>query len=225
MPAKLSKDGSLHVTDERVNTATHLSAAILSLLGTVLLIVYASMAAKPWHIVSFSIYGLSLTGLFMASTLHHGVRASRRVEEILRSIDYFAIYVLIAGTFTPICLVVLRGPLGWSVFGVCWAVGLAGIALKAVFAGLPRWVSVTIYSTMGWLGGVLALPVYRALGWQGVALVGAGGVLYTVGALIFSAERPNPVPGKFGFHEIWHIFVVLGAAAHYAFMYLLVLPY
>ena len=126
-----SKDRSAHVTDERVNTATHLAAAILSLMGMVLLIVYSSVAGKVWHIVGFSVYGFSLVGLFVASTLHHGVRSSPRVEDVLRSIDYFAIYVLIAGTMTPICLTVLRGPLGWSLFG---AVAVLGVGLVI----LPR---------------------------------------------------------------------------------------
>jgi hemolysin III len=202
-----------------------MAASIFSLLGTVLLIVYSSTAAKPWHIVSFSIYGFSLVSLFLASTLHHGVTSSPRVEGLLRAVDYFAIYVLIAGTYTPICLVVLRGPLGWSVFGVCWAVGLAGIGLKAAIPSLPKWISLTLYSTMGWLGAAIALPVYRAVSLAGIGLILAGGVFYTVGAVIFSVEKPNPVPGRFGFHEIWHIFVILGALSHYAFMYAYVLPF
>jgi hemolysin III len=221
---KLSKDGSPHVTDEKFNTASHLSAAILSLLGTVLLVVQSSVAAKPWHIVSFSIYGLSLFLLFLASTLHHGVEGSRRLVEFFRSFDYYAIFLLIAGTFTPMCLVVARGALGWSVLGVSWAVAIAGIALRAIFPGLPKWVSLTMYATMGWLGAALAWAVFDALSWYGFIALVAGGVLYTGGAFIFISERPNPVPGKFGFHEIWHLFVILGALAHFVMMYVFVLP-
>ncbi|MBW2263127.1 MAG: hemolysin III family protein [Deltaproteobacteria bacterium] len=217
-------DLSPNVTDERFNTASHMAGAIFALLGTVLLIVYSSVAAKPWHIVSFSIYGFSLVALFLASTLHHGVKASARIKDILRAIDYFAIYLLIAGTITPVCLVVLRGPLGWSVFGVAWAVGFAGIVLKAVIRDLPKWISMTLYITMGWLGVVVGYPLFKALSWPGVGLMIAGGLFYTVGAFIFYIEKPNPLPGRFGFHEIWHIFVLLGALFHYVFMYVCVLP-
>ncbi len=224
-PGNVSKDLSPNVTDERFNTASHMVGAIFSLLGTVLLIVYSSVAAKPWHIVSFSIYGFSLVAMFMASTLHHGVKSSPKVEDILRAIDYFAIYLLIAGTITPVCLVVLRGPLGWSVFGVAWAVGVAGITLKAVIPDLPKWISVTLYATMGWLGVAVGWPIFKAVSWTGVALLLAGGIAYTVGAMIFYFERPNPYPGRFGFHEIWHIFVILGALGHYLFMYTCVLPF
>jgi hemolysin III len=219
-----SKDGSRHVTDERFNTASHLAAAIFALLGTVVLIVSASVAAKPWHIVSFSIYGTSLVALFLASTLHHGIVGTARVEELLRSLDYHAIFLLIAGSFTPMCLVALRGPLGWSVFGVSWAVAIAGIALKASSSRIPKWVFLTMYGTLGWLGAAVAWPLTSIIDWWGLALLALGGVLYTAGAVVFALERPNPIPGKFGFHEIWHVFVVAGAAAHYFLMLRYVLP-
>lgn len=220
-----SKDGSLHVTDERFNTASHLAASIFSLLGMVLLVVYASMGGTVWHIVSFSVYGLSLVSLFVFSALHHGVEGSRKLEDILRSFDYYAIFVLIAGSFTPFCLVVLRGPVGWSVFGVSWVVAAVGITLKAVFPEMPKWVFLTIYATMGWLGVAVAIPLVEILPWPAVALLLGGGVAYTAGAVVFSKERPNPVPGVFGFHEIWHVMVILGALTHYLCMLLYVLPF
>lgn len=222
---KLSKDGSSHVTDERFNTASHLVATIFALLGTVILVVFASVEAKVWHIVSFSIYGVALTALFLASTLHHGIEGSERLEERLRSFDYFAIFLLIAGSMTPICLVVLRGPLGWSVFGVAWGVAAAGIALKAAVPRTPKWIFLTIYAAMGWLGVTVAGPLVDALPVTAVALLVVGGLLYTAGAVIFGAERPNPIPGKLGFHEIWHVAVMLGAFAHFLMMYLYVLPF
>ena len=223
-PRDRSKDGSRHVTDERFNTASHLAAAIFALLGTVVLIVMSSVEGKPWHIVSFAVYGASLVTLFIASTLHHGIVGTPRVEELLRSLDYHAIFLLIAGTFTPMCLVVLRGPLGWSVFGVSWAVAVAGIALKAFSSRVPKWVFLTMYATMGWLGAAVAWPLTSFVDWSGLALLALGGLLYTGGAVVFALERPNPIPGRFGFHEIWHVFVVLGAAAHYFLMLHHVLP-
>ncbi len=221
---ELSKDGSPHVTDERFNTASHLSATIFSLLGTVLLVVLAGVEAKVWHIVSFSVYGLSLTGLFLASTLHHGIEGSERTEELLRSFDYFAIFLLIAGTMTPVCLVVLRGPVGWSVFGVAWTVAAAGISLRAAVPRTPKWVFLTMYATMGWLAVTVAIPLAAALPLPALVLLVAGGLLYTGGAVVFGSERPNPLPGVFGFHEIWHVAVILGALAHFLLMYLYVLP-
>ena len=125
MQSKLSKDGSIHVTDEKINTISHLAAAIFSILGAVLLIVQSSAKANPWAIVSFSIYGVSLVGVFFASALHHGVNSNEPIEAFLRQIDYIAIFPLIAGTFTPICLILYRTIIGWSIFGVIWA--LAGI--------------------------------------------------------------------------------------------------
>lgn len=222
---QVSKDGSDHVTDEKVNASSHLAAAIFSLMGSVLLIVLSGMEAKVWHIVSFSVYGASLICLFTASALHHGVNGSARVEKVLRTIDYLAIYPLIAGTMTPLCLVIARGPFGWSLFGVAWAVAIGGMVLRALYPGLPKWVSLTFYATLGWLGAVVAWPVYQASSWIGALLVILGGILYTSGSVIFIVEKPNPLPGRFGFHEIWHLFVIAGAALHFAFMYLYVLPH
>jgi len=215
----LSKDQSPHVTDEIFNTASHLTGAILAILGIVLLIVESAVAGKVWHIVSFSIYGFSLILLFTASTLHHGINASEQTEEFLRTMDYLAIFPLIAGTYTPFCLVVLRGTLGWSMFGVVWGIAALGIVLKASIRTLPKWVSNTFYLTLGLMSIVLVIPLFQALGFPAVGLLILGGVFYVGGNIIFSIEKPNPVPGKFGFHEIWHIFVLLGAFCHYALMY------
>lgn len=221
----LSKDGSIHVTDEIVNTVTHLTGAIFSLLGMVLLIVLSSSEGDPWKIAAFSIYGFSLLLLFLASTFHHGLDISERFNRFFRLFDYIAIYVLIAGSYTPICLVINRNVWGWSIFGVVWLVAAAGITVKAVFPGLPRWVSHTLYLSMSWVGIVLMVRSIPLFGFCGFALLLGGGVFYTGGAAIYYLEKPNPVPGKFGFHEIWHLFVLAGAFLHYLFMFLIVLPY
>jgi hemolysin III len=220
-----SKDGSRHATDEQMNTCTHLAGAVFSLMGMVLLVVYAGIAGKPWHIVGFSIYGCSLISLFMASTLHHGVNASEKAEDTLRSLDYAAIFLLIAGTMTPVCLTVLRGPLGWSLFGVAWAVAAAGIILKILFPNIPKSITNTLYFTMGWLGIFTAWPVYRNFSWQGLSILALGGIIYSAGAVVFAIEKPNPLPGKFGFHEIWHLFVMTAAVTHFIFMWLYILPF
>ncbi|HOJ65223.1 MAG TPA: hemolysin III family protein [Spirochaetota bacterium] len=222
---KKSKDGSIYVTDEKFNTASHIIGLILSLFGVVVLIVESSIKAKVWHIVSFSIYGTTLILLFLASSLHHGIFARKKIENIFRQFDYIAIFPLIAGTFTPFCLILLRNPFGWSIFGVVWAIAIIGIIIKGVFPAIPKWLTHTLYIGMGWLGIFIAIPLLKIIGFIGVGLITLGGILYTIGALIYYFEKPNPIPGKFGFHEIWHIFVILGCACFYFDFYFFVLPY
>ncbi len=221
----VSKDGSRHVTDEVFNTCSHMAAAIFALLGFGCLVVMAAVAAKPWHVVGFSIYGAALLLLFVASSLHHGVNAGERADRYLRLFDYQAIYLLIAGSFTPICLTVMRGPLGWTVFGVCWLTALLGLILNATIPHLPKAITNTLYVTLGWLAVTMVVPLYKGVGGVAVALLALGGAFYSVGAVIFATERPNPVPGRFGFHEIWHLFVIGGAVSHYVLMWLYVLPF
>ncbi len=220
-----SKDGSIHVTDEVINTVTHMIGAVFSLLGMVLLIVISSSKGDPWYIVSFSIYGLSLLLLFLASTFHHGLNLSPKMNNFFRLFDYLAIYFLIAGTYTPFCLILSRNVWGWSVFGVVWTLAAVGITIKSVFPEVPRWVSHTLYLSMGWVGVVLLVKLIPVMGIKGFSLVAAGGIMYTVGAAVYYFEKPNPVPGKFGFHEIWHLFVLAGAAFHFFFMYFIVMNY
>ena len=221
----LSKDGSIHVTDEVINTVTHTAGAVFSLLGMVILIVLAAGQGKVWHIVGFSIYGTSLLLLFTASAFHHGLEASPKLNAFFRLFDYLAIFALIAGTYTPICLIISRDAWGWSTFGVVWALAAAGISIKAVFPGIPKWFTNTIYICMGWIGAALIFHVIPDIGTGGLAMILAGGLFYSAGAVIFYIEKPNPVPGKFGFHEIWHLFVLVGAVIHYMFMYFFVLPF
>ena len=222
---KLSKDGSIHVTDEIINTVTHMSGAIFALLGTVLLIVLASVEGKVWHIISFSIYGFTLFLVFLASTFHHGFNGSERVNRFFRLMDYLVIFGLIAGTYTPVALVLNRDPVGWSIFGAVWAVAAVGIAVKASVPRVPKWFTHTFYICLGWMGLFLIYRSIPAVGWDGVGFILLGGLFYTSGAFIFYFEKPNPVPGKFGFHEIWHLFVLIAAAVHYYFVFHYILPY
>ena len=224
MRVKLSKDDSIHVTDEVINTQIHLIGTILAILGTAILIVKASITSDNWHIVSFSIYGASLIALFLASTLHHGINADKKIEFVLKLFDYFSINSLIAGTFTPLCLIFLRNWLGWTVFGVIWFLAAFGIAIKAVIPKIPKWFTNTLYISMGWIGVVIAIPLFKLIKFEGIGLLLTGGIFYSVGFIIYNIEKPNPVKGKFGFHEIWHILVLLGAASHYFMMLNIVLP-
>ncbi|MDQ0426409.1 MULTISPECIES: PAQR family membrane homeostasis protein TrhA [Cellulomonas] len=218
-----SRDGSVHVTDERINTVTHLVASCFALVGAALLVVQASLGGDPWTIVGVAVYGASVLTLFVASTLHHGIDRGPRVNEVLRTLDYDSVFLLIAGTMTPLVLVLFRTPYGWTVLGAVWAVAVAGIVLRSLVRDLPKYVTNTLYIALGWMpvllvGSGVSLPA------GAYVLMAAGGLLYSVGFVIFVVERPNPVPGVLGFHEIWHVLVVLAAVLHYLLVYRYVLP-
>jgi len=223
----LSRDGSLHVTDEVINGATHLAASMLSLLGTALLVSESSRRGEPWKIVGFSIYGASLLFLFAASTLHHSIRGSKKIELRLRILDYIAIYPLIAGTLTPICLVFFNNTsVGWTFFAVIWSLAIAGITLTiCAFEKMPKWLSMTLYISQGWLAAFMTFWLYSVIDIVGLILMVVGGIFYFIGGWVYSTEYPNPYPGIFGFHEIWHLFVMVAAACHWCMMYFYVLPW
>lgn len=222
---QLSKDESIHITDEIINTSTHIFGTMLALLGMVLLIVKSSIIGDPWKIVSFSIYGTTLFLLFLASSLHHGINASKKTEELFRLFDYLAIFPLIAGTYTPLCLILLRNEIGWSVLGVIWAIAITGIVIKSSFKKFPKWAVNAIYIGLGWVGTVFVIPLYFQQGIEPIIYIAAGGIVYSIGFIVFNSEKPNFVPGKFGFHELWHILVLLAAVIHYLGMYFYVLPF
>lgn len=220
----LSRDGSVHVTDEVINTASHLAAGCLAVLGTALLIVRAATDHSVWGIVGFAIYGVTLVGLFTFSTLHHGLNMSDRTNQLLRTFDYLAVFTLIGGTVTPLVLLQYRTAVGWAVFGAVWGICALGITLRATFHTLPKYFTNTLFIVLGWMPAVLVLV--GGVRWLpgALALLVAGGLLYSVGFLCFVIEKPNLWPGRFGFHELWHIIVVLAALCHYLFMYQFLLP-
>lgn len=220
----VSKDGSQHVTDDVINSMLHLAATVFALLGGAMLITRAALRGAAVDVVAVSIYTASLLALFLSSTLYHGLNLTRRVERVFHVLDYCAIFLLIAGSMTPIALLALPPDLGWPLFGVAWFVAVAGIVLKVAFTKMPKWVTNTLYIAMGWLPVVLCVPLRQGLGLAGVGLAVIGGLCYTIGAVIFACQMPNPVPGKFGFHEIWHIAVILGALFHFILIYRFVLP-
>jgi len=207
---------------EPISCYSHLAGVLLSIVGLVALVVQAT--GRPWHVVGFSIYGASLVLLYSASSLYHWSAISPRVVDVLRRLDHMAIFVLIAGTYTPVCLVTLRGGWGWSMFGVVWGLAAAGVALKLFFAHLPRWPTAALYVGMGWLAIVAIVPLVRSVPAGGLLWLLAGGILYTMGAVIYATRRPDPLPKVFGFHEIFHFFVLAGSTSHFVFMLRYVLP-
>ncbi|MCE1173796.1 MAG: hemolysin III family protein [Propionibacteriales bacterium] len=219
----LSKDGSVHVTDERANTATHLAAACLALVGSGLLITQASVQAEPVKIVAVSIYCFTLLALFTFSALHHGIDGSPQLNELLRTFDYISVFLLIPGTMTPLVLVLFLNPYGIALLGASWAIAAAGIVLRSVWQRLPKYVTNTLYITLGWVT-VLLLGAGHSLPVGALILIAAGGLVYSAGFVVFVIEKPNPWPGVFGFHELWHVLVVIAAALHYLAIYWYVLP-
>lgn len=194
---------------------THLVGAVLSLFGLILLVQKAMAQGDTWSVVSFAVFGLSLIALYTASTVYHSFRVSPQATLALRKVDHMMIFLLIAGTYTPFCLLPLRGAWGWSIFGAIWGCAALGMGVKLFWMGAPRWLSTFFYVIMGWLIVVAIYPLSQAVVPGSLVWLVTGGLLYTVGAVLYATKWPNPWPGKFGFHEIWHLFVMAGSAAHF----------
>ena len=173
--------------------------------------------------ISFIVFGFSLLLLYGASTIYHTLRLSAEKTALLRRIDHMMIFVLIAGTYTPVCLVPLAGKWGTILLSAIWAIAIAGMFMKIFWMGAPRWLSTMIYVVMGWLSITAFVPLLKAVGWGGFGMLLGGGIAYTVGALIYALKKPNlAILKSFGFHEIFHVFVMIGSAFHIAFMFLYV---
>lgn len=202
---------------EPVNAWSHLVGLILATAGTVVLL---RLAHGPARRVAFAVYGGSLILLYAASTAYHALPLPSHQLRPLRTLDHIAIYFLIAGTYTPVALVTLHGPSGWALLAAAWAIALAGIPFKIWWLDAPIWVSTGTYLAMGYMALLAAAPLAAAVSAGGLAWLVGGGVAYTAGAIIFSRERPDPFPGVFGHHEIWHLLVLVGSGCHFAFMLL-----
>ncbi len=193
---------------ERFNAWTHLVGALLACLGAVWLIVSAGLQGDPWKVVSVSIYGVTLLLLYSVSTLYHSTRG--RTKVILRKLDHLSIYLLIAGSYTPFCLVSLRGPWGWSLFGVVWGLAVIGMLQEIKPRSEARVLSIVIYALMGWIVLVAVKPLLATLGGAGFAWLAGGGAFYTIGILFFAYDK------RFRhWHGIWHLFVIVGSLMHF----------
>ena len=206
-----------HSLGEIANAITHGIGLLLSIAGFVVLLVLAALRGTAWHIVACSIYGATLICLYTASTLYHAV-ISPRVKRALRIFDHSAIYLLIAGTYTPFLLVSLRGPWGWSLFGVIWGLALVGVLFKFWFVERFAILSTAVYIAMGWLVVIAAKPVITHLPLTAIIWLLAGGLAYTGGVTFFAAKR---IPYS---HAIWHLFVLAGSICHYFAILSTVIP-
>jgi hemolysin III len=193
---------------EKLNAWTHLVGALLAVAGTAVLVVLAALGGDPWKIVSLSIYGATLILLYSASTLYHSVRGASK--DWLRQLDHHGIYFLIAGSYTPFCLVSLRGVWGWSLFGVIWTLAIVGVLQELRPHGGARRLSMAIYIVMGWAALAALVPLRAALGTAGFAWLAAGGLVYTLGIVFYVLDARLRHA-----HGIWHLFVIGGSAVHY----------
>jgi hemolysin III len=191
----------------------HFIGAVLSIPAMVVLIVLGDGSA--WKVVSFSIYGVSLFILFLFGTLYHWLPQSAGGRyQIFRKLDHLAIYFLIAGTYTPFCLNTLRGPWGWTMFGLIWGMAIFGMALQSIYINVWRWLTTLIYILMGWLVLIALNPLIQALPSGGLMWLLIGGVIYSIGGVIYTIKKPN-FNSIFGYHELWHALVLIAAACHF----------
>lgn len=209
---------------ELVSGYSHLLAVLLSIVGLVVLVVRAAVEGTAWHVVGFSVFGAGLILLYAASTSYHLLPLAEHRKVLLRRLDHIMIYVLIAGTYTPVCLTILRGPWGWSIFGTEWGLAFLGLFFKFFWLDAPRWLSTVLYVVMGWVALVAMVPLVEAVSWVGVAWLLAGGIWYTLGAAAYATKWPTLHPRHFTFHELFHILVMAGSLSHFWFMYDFVLP-
>lgn len=209
---------TIATVDEHVNALTHGVGLALVLVAVPILIVLAARSGNAWAVVGVSVYSTTLISLYTASTMYHAVRYPP-AKRVLRILDHSAIYLLIAGTYTPFTLVNLRGPSGWTLFGLVWALALLGIIWKTVRVERLEIVSTILYVAMGWLVLIAVRPVSRAIPIGGLAWLLAGGLAYTLGVVFFAASRL-----RFN-HAVWHVFVLGGSACHYVAVMRYVLPH
>lgn len=202
-----------------MNGFTHFVGFLLAITGLVFLLIKVVDPVSIPHVITFSVFGGGMILLFLASTLYHWLPLSEKGIQRLRRFDHCMIFVYIAATYTPICVVAMRGGWGWSLFGCVWGLALCGILLKFLWMNAPRWLSTSIYLGMGWLVVVGVWPLIQALQTGALFWLLAGGLTYSAGAVIYALKKPDPWPGILGFHEIFHLFVIGGSFCHFWVMY------
>ncbi len=204
--------------EEIASSVTHGVGVVLAIAGLAVLVAFATLHGDAWHVVSCSIFGAALILCFTTSTLYHSVQVER-IKHLLRTLDHTAIFLLIAGTYTPFLLVNLRGPWGWSLFAVIWGLTFAGIALRLFLKGRLHGLVVSVYIAMGWIVVVAVQPMLERVGTGGLVLLAAGGLAYTAGVIFYKWRR---LPYN---HAIWHGFVLAGAALHFFAVLFYVIPW
>ncbi len=202
-----------------ISGLTHFIGIIFSIIGLILLLTRTFPRTTIYHTISFSIFGGGMILLYLISTLYHWLPLSEKKLIHLRKIDHIMIFVFIAASNTPICLVSIRGVWGWSIFAGVWAFMLCGFFLKIFWLNAPRYFYTSIYLLMGWMIVFAIYPLTKVMASEGIFLLATGGIFYSIGAVIYAIKKPDPFPGKFGFHEIFHLFIMAGSVSHFLMMY------
>ena len=202
---------------ERINFYSHLLAAVASLAGYAVLLYNSSGSATK--IVLSSIYSLCAVFLFACSAIYHGRKTGEDERTLWRRLDHIAIFFMIAGAYTPVSYLYLDGGWRWGIIGVQWLLVILGVVFTLVHIHGPRWLTAVIYVLMGWMLLIPLNQLLAAMPMQSILLVFGGGIAYTLGAVLYAIKKPNPFPGIFGFHEIFHLLVILGATLHYLMIY------
>jgi len=210
------EQATYHLGDILANAITHGIGAGLAIVGAVYLIAVAAHGTA-WQIVSCSVFAATLVLVYICSTLYHSL-VRTRARHVLQILDHASIYLLIAGTYTPFCLVTLHGPLGWTIFGIEWGLAICGVVFKSFAVERFAVASTLVYLAQGWLAVVAAVPLIHVLGWHGLMWMGAGGLAYTLGIVFFAMDRLRY------FHALWHLFVLAGSVAHYFAILFYVVP-
>ena len=211
-----AEQATYHLGDILANAITHGIGALLASLGTVYMSA-ASTRGAAWQVVSCSVFCATLVLVYVCSTLYHSL-VRTRARHVFHILDHSSIYLLIAGTYTPFCLVTLRGPVGWTLFSVEWALAIAGVIVKSFAVDRFELASALVYLGQGWFIVVAVVPLIHTLGWHGLMWLGAGGVAYTLGIIFFALDRLRY------FHALWHLFVLAGSISHYFGILFYVLP-
>jgi hemolysin III len=205
---------------ERVSCYSHLAGAIAAFIGTVMLL---SVTWGRWNYFAVClIYGLAVITLFTLSTIYHAFKQRDDGAGIWRKLDHVAIFIMIAGTYTPVVYIYIEGAWCWSIIIIQWVLVIIGVLFKFLFIRAPRIVSTILYLIMGWMAIVLVQKVWTVMSPLSFILVLSGGIAFTIGALIYALKRPNPLPGVFGFHEIFHFFILFGGILHFLVVFLAV---
>ena len=200
---------------------THFIAMVLAICATAPLLLKAAWEPDHLHFISLTIFILSMIGLYAASTIYHSLDISPKVNQLLRKLDHMMIFILIAGTYTPVCMIVLGDKTGWILLGLVWAIAIVGIIINACWITCPKWFSSLIYIAMGWVCVLAFTKIINALPRAAFGWLLAGGIIYTVGGIIYALKLPifNSRHKYFGSHEIFHLFVMGGSLCHYVLMY------
>lgn len=198
---------------------THGAGALLALVGTTILLCRSFYLEDSKSFLVYAIYGASMICLYTASTLYHSIRASDAWRVALRKYDHCSIYLLIAGSYTPICILALANQVGYTLFAIIWFCAVLGIVLTAIRLNIPRWMSALIYLAMGWMAVFAIVPLSEVMSSMGMMFLILGGLLYTIGGILYAVKWPFRHNPRFGCHEIFHLFILSGSVAHFCMMF------